>query len=146
MEPECDTKPVLIRRFMESDTPQLTSLWLNVFPDDPPWNAPAEIIRHKCAVAPDLFWVGVLGSRIVATVMAGYDGNRGWIYHLAVASDLRRNAFSRAMMVEAEARLRTLGCPKINLQVRASSADTVRFYQAIGYATEERISRGKRLD
>jgi ribosomal protein S18 acetylase RimI-like enzyme len=145
MMPDCDAKPLLIRSFM-SDIPQVTSLWLRVFPDDPPWNAPAEIIRHKCAVQPDLFWVGVLGTRIVATVMAGYDGNRGWIYHLAVSPDMRRSGFGRAMMAEAEARLRTLGCPKINLQVRASNANTVRFYQALGYATEERISMGKRLD
>ena len=59
---------------------------------------------------------------------------------------MRRNGFGRAMMAEAEARLRTLGCPKINLQVRASNANTVRFYQALGYATEERISMCKRLD
>ena len=146
MMPECDARTLLVRPFEERDIPPVTALWLSVFPDDPPWNAPAEIIRHKCAVAPDLFWVGVLGSRIVATVMAGYDGNRGWIYHLAVAPDLRRNGFGGAMMAAAEARLRALGCPKINLQVRASNADTVRFYQAIGYATEERISMGKRLN
>ncbi|HEY2104159.1 MAG TPA: GNAT family acetyltransferase [Candidatus Binataceae bacterium] len=141
-----DAKPLLIRLFMRSDTAQVTSLWLAVFPDDPPWNAPAGIIEHKSAAQPDLFWVGILGSRIAATVMAGYDGNRGWIYHLAVAPDLRRNGIGRAMMAAAEARLRTLGCPKINLQVRASNADTVRFYQALGWATEERISMGKRLD
>ena len=141
-----DRKLLIIRVFVEDDTPGVTSLWMQVFPDDPPWNAPGEIIRHKQEVQPDLFLVGVSESRIVATVMAGYDGNRGWIYHLAVAPDLRRNAFGRAMMAEAESRLRSLGCPKVNLQVRTSNAGVVRFYQALGYAIEERVSMGKRLD
>jgi len=142
---ELNPKTLLIRPFMQSDTQQVTSLWRSVFPDDPPWNAPAEIIRHKCAVQSDHFWVGIFESRIVAAVMAGYDGNRGWIYHLAVASEMRGNGFGRKMMAEAEARLRALGCPKINLQVRASNAATVKFYESLGYATEKRISMRKRL-
>jgi ribosomal protein S18 acetylase RimI-like enzyme len=103
-----DAKPLHIRLFAEDDAAEVTSLWMRVFPDDPPWNAPGEIIRHKREVQPDLFWVGVSDSRIVATVMAGYDGNRGWIYHFAVAPELRRNGFGRAMMVQAEERLRGL--------------------------------------
>jgi len=141
-----DVKPLLIRLFVEDDTLEVTSLWTRVFPNDPPWNAPGEIIRHKREVQPDLFLVGVSESRIVATVMVGYDGNRGWIYHLAVAPDLRRNGFGRAMMAEAEARLGSLGCPKVNLQIRSSNVDVVRFYQSLGYAIEERVSMGKRLD
>jgi ribosomal protein S18 acetylase RimI-like enzyme len=140
-----DSKSLLIRRFRQDDVREVTSLWLRVFPDDPPWNRPGEIIRRKLAVQPDLFWVGVLDQHIVATVMAGYDGNRGWIYHLAVAPNLRGNGFGRAMMAEAEARLRSLDCPKVNLQVRGSNAGAVGFYQALGYITEERISMGKRL-
>lgn len=141
-----DRKRLIIRLFVDDDTRDVTSLWMQVFPDDPPWNAPGEIIRHKREVQPDLFLVGVWESRIIATVMAGYDGNRGWIYHLAVAPDLRRDGFGRAMMAEAESRLRNLGCPKVNLQVRSSNASVVRFYQALGYAIEERVSMGKRLD
>jgi ribosomal protein S18 acetylase RimI-like enzyme len=141
-----DGKRLLIRLFVEDDIPEVTSLWRRVFPDDPPWNAPTEIIRHKREVQSDLFWVGVSESRIVATVMAGYDGNRGWIYHLAVAPDLGRHGFRKAMMAEAEARLRSLGCPKVNLQIRSSNFEVVRFYQALGYAIEERVSMGKRLD
>ena len=117
-----------------------------MFPDDPPWNAPGEIIRHKRQIQPDLFWVGVSELRIAATVMAGYDGNRGWIYHLAVAPEQRRKGFGRAMMAHAEARLRSLSCPKVNLQIRSSNVSVVRFYQALDYAIEERVSMGKRLD
>jgi ribosomal protein S18 acetylase RimI-like enzyme len=144
--PEHEANPLLIRRFAEDDTAEVTSLWLRVFPDDPPWNAPGEIIRHKRQIQPDLFWVGVSELRIVATVMAGYDGNRGWIYHLAVAPEQRRRGFGRAMMAHAEERLRSLSCPKVNLQIRSSNVSVARFYQALDYAIEERVSMGKRLD
>jgi ribosomal protein S18 acetylase RimI-like enzyme len=141
-----DFQPLWIRRFEVSDEDEVTLLWQTVFADDPPWNTPAEVIRRKLDVQPDLFRVGVLEGKVVATVMAGYDGNRGWIYHLAVAPQLQGNGFGRAMMAEAERCLRALDCPKINLQVRASNALTTGFYQALGYAIEERISMGKRLD
>lgn len=141
-----DSESLIIRRFCEDDQKEVSSLWLTVFPDDPPWNDPTRIIRRKLAVQRDLFWVGVFEGRIVASVMAGYDGNRGWIYHLAVEHHLRGNGFGRAMMAEAEKGLRALECPKVNLQVRASNGATVSFYKALGYTIEERISMGKRLE
>jgi ribosomal protein S18 acetylase RimI-like enzyme len=136
---------LVIRRFREKDKHEVTDLWLKVFPDDPPWSEPGAVIRRKLAIQSDLFWVGSYQGKIVATVLAGYDGHRGWIYHLAVAPGHRRKGFARKIMVAAETRLKALGCPKINLQVRDSNEAVVRFYQGIGYATEERISMGKRL-
>ena len=135
-----------VRVFKRRDAEEVKALWSRAFADDPPWNAPEEIIRHKLAVQPGLFLVGVLRSKVVAAVMAGYDGNRGWIYHLAVAPELQRNSLGRQMMGEAEARLRALGCPKINLQVRSSNSGVVKFYDRLGYSVEDRISMGKRLD
>lgn len=135
-----------VRAFDPGDVSQVTALWQRVFVDDQPWNAPDEIIRHKLAVQPNLFLVGTLDSRVVATVMAGYDGNRGWIYHLAVEPDLQRSGWGRRIMEEAEARLRALGCPKINLQVRASNSGVVKFYESLGYTVEDRISMGRRLE
>ena len=66
---------------------------------------------------PDLFLVGEHDGRIVATVMAGYDGHRGWIYYLGVLPEHRRAGYGRAILAEAERLLRLEGCPKINLQV-----------------------------
>jgi ribosomal protein S18 acetylase RimI-like enzyme len=66
-------------------------------------------------------------GRIVATVKAGYDGNRGWICHLAVVEAFRGKGLGRAMMAEAETASRDLQCPKISLQLRASNSATVSF-------------------
>jgi len=137
---------LVIRPFDEADEAQVVALWKEVFAGDPPWNEPTAVIRRKLGVQRDLLLVGELAGDVVATVMAGYDGFRGWVYHLAVAPAVRRNGYGRAMMREAESHLRTLGCPKVNLQIRATNAGAIAFYRAIGYDVEDRVSLGKRLE
>jgi ribosomal protein S18 acetylase RimI-like enzyme len=109
------------------------------------WNDPRKDIQRKLTVQPELFLVGVLGSDLVATVMAGYDGHRGWVNYLAVAEQHRRRGFGRTLMQHVEARLKALGCPKLNMQVRATNRTVVAFYERLGYAEEHNISLGKRL-
>jgi ribosomal protein S18 acetylase RimI-like enzyme len=135
-----------IRSYRDADYDDVLALWENVFPDARAWNQPAAYIQRKRAVQEQLFLVGVWDSRVVATVLAGYDGVRGWIYHLAVAPEQRRRGLGRAMMDAAEGRLHALGCPKINLQIHRSNAEVVRFYERLGYAVEDRISMGRRLE
>ena len=82
---------------------------------------------------------------MVGTAPAGYDGHRGWM-HLAAADPAhRRRGIGRALMREAERCLAAVGCPKINLQVRASNEGAVAFYRGLGYVVEDRIRMGKRL-
>ena len=111
-----------------------------------PWNNPETDIQKKMDVQPDLFFVGELDEKIVATCMAGYEGHRGWINYLAVAPAFRRHGFGRAMMLHAERQLVQLGCPKINLQVRAHNTDVIQFYQSLGFKDDNVTSLGKRLD
>ena len=136
---------LVIRAYQETDEGAVVELWrecgLVV-----PWNDPRKDIRHKLSVQRDMFLVGLVGSDPAATVMAGYEGHRGWINYLAVAVDSRGKGFGRRMMDEAEARLRTMGCPKINLQIRKSNSDVIEFYQALGYSVDDVVSMGKRLE
>jgi ribosomal protein S18 acetylase RimI-like enzyme len=134
-----------IRAYREGDAAEVVALWARLFPDPRPWNQPAAYIQRKLAVQRELFLVAVQGSRVIGTVLAGYDGVRGWIYHLAVAGERRRQGCGRALMAEAEARLRALGCAKINLQIMRANAAVVGFYERIGYGVEDRVSMGKRL-
>jgi ribosomal protein S18 acetylase RimI-like enzyme len=78
--------------------------------------------------------------------MAGYDGHRGWINYLAVHPDHRRRGLGRTLMAAAEERLAGLGCPKVNLQVRGANRDAVEFYRRIGYAVDDVVSMGRRLE
>lgn len=111
-----------------------------------PWNDPRKDIRRKLAVRPDLFLVGVVDGEIVATVMVGYEGHRGWINYLAVSPDHRRKGLGRRMMEEAERLLREAGCPKINLQVREGNEAVIEFYKKLGYSVDKVVSMGKRLE
>src|SRR5262249_15304646 len=122
------------------------AFWDACFPDGRAWNQPSAIIRRKRAVQPDLLLVGTLGARVVATVVVGWDGHRGWLYHLAVASDWRRRGVGARMVREAESRLRTLGCPKVNLQIYGANREVVAFYERVGYEVEDRVSMGKRME
>ena len=136
---------VEIRAYHASDEEAVIRLWTDCGLVVP-WNDPHKDIQRKLRVQADLFLVGLAGERLVAAVMAGYDGHRGWINYLAVAPDLRRRGIGRRMVAQAESQLRALGCPKINLQLRPSNVDVVSFYEAIGYAADDVISMGKRLE
>jgi ribosomal protein S18 acetylase RimI-like enzyme len=103
------------------------------------------MIRRKLTVQPELFLVAVVDDQVVGTVMAGFDGVRGWIHHLAVQPSHRRQGIASALMSSAEKGLEAAGCPKVNLQVRATNSEVIAFYRSLGYELEERASLGKRL-
>ncbi len=134
-----------VRHYHESDEHAVVALWrkcgLVV-----PWNDPGKDIRRKLTVQRDMFLVGLVENNVVAAVMAGYEGHRGWINYLAVDPSCQKEGFGRLMMDAAEARLRKLGCPKINLQIRTSNTGVIAFYKTLGYAVDDVVSMGKRLD
>jgi len=138
-------RDVRIAPYQESDQAQVVALWEDVFRDDPPANAPLAMIQRKLTVQRELFLVARVGSELAGTVLAGYDGVRGWIHHLAVDGRYRRRGIASELMRAAERGLLSLGCPKVNLQVRATNAEVVAFYRTLGYAVEERLSLGKRI-
>ena len=137
---------VNIRPYSESDEKAVAKLWREVFPDAPPWNRPETDIRRKLSVQPELFLVAIINSDIVGTAMAGYDGHRGWVYYVAVDPRHRRKGIGTALMKKVERDLIQLGCPKLNLQIRANNDEVVAFYKKLGYEVEDRISMAKRLE
>jgi ribosomal protein S18 acetylase RimI-like enzyme len=134
-----------IRIFKENDTAAVSALWQEIFPDDPPHNAPAIVIKQKLECQPELFFVGELDGAIVGTVLSGYDGHRGWLYSVAISPRQRRKGLGTKLIKHAEKELNAIGCTKINLQVRSTNAAVVAFYKELGYEIEERISMGKRF-
>jgi len=138
------SKPVAIRPFREADEAQVVALW-RACGLTRPWNDPHRDIARKLAMQRELFLVGEEGGRIVASVMAGYEGHRGWVNYLAVDPGRRRAGLGARLMQRVEELLLAQGCPKINLQVRASNAEVLAFYRALGYAQDEVVAMGKRL-
>jgi ribosomal protein S18 acetylase RimI-like enzyme len=134
-----------IRRYQAADEDAVIALWREVLPDSAPHNDPATSIRNKLAVDRDLFLVAEVDGKVVGTVMGGYDGHRGWIYSVAVNPHYRRQGIGRDLLLELEAILASLGCLKVNLQVRASNVGVIAFYEKLGFAVEQHVSMGKRL-
>ena len=135
---------LVVRPFAESDRTMVVELWRRCDLTRP-WNDPDRDIDRKLARDGDLFLVGTVEGAIVATVMAGYDGHRGWVNYLAVDPGPRGERHGATIMRAADERLIALGCPKINLQIRTSNLDAVRFYESLGYSPDDVVSMGRRL-
>jgi ribosomal protein S18 acetylase RimI-like enzyme len=88
-----------------------------------------EEIEKKLERDPDLFLVAESNGEIVGTVIGGYDGRRGMIYHLAVLSKFRRHGLASQLMEEIEKRLQAKGCVKCYLLAYADNVDAIRFYK-----------------
>ena len=134
-----------IRSFQPDDQADVIALWDSVFPEGAAWNRAEDVIARKRAVQPDLFFVAVKQDRVLGTIIAGFDGVRGWIHKLAIHPDFRRQGLASRLMQRAEDGLKSIGCAKVNLQVRASNSTVTAFYEALGYDIEERVSFGKPL-
>jgi ribosomal protein S18 acetylase RimI-like enzyme len=134
-----------IRPFEDADEAAVVALWQRAGLTRP-WNDPAKDIRRKRALQPELFGVMAVAGEVVGTVMAGYEGHRGWINYLAVDPSCQKQGLGRRLMAWSEARLRERGCPKINLQVRQGNDAVLAFYAALGYADDNVVSLGKRLE
>jgi ribosomal protein S18 acetylase RimI-like enzyme len=141
--------PLSIRRFDARDTDAVVALWRDAFPEyqnpDRPHRDPRLSIANKLATQPELFFVAEHPGQIVGTVMAGYDGHRGWLYSLAVSPSLRRLRIGSRLVAHAEQALTALGCPKVNLQVLEERPEVLGFYAALGYRADKVVSLGKRL-
>jgi len=135
---------LIIRSFHISDEADVIDLWhrCNLVV---PQNDPKKDIKMKLQIQPELFLVGAISNRIVSTVMSGYDGHRGWLYYLAVDPDFQKHGIGRLMVDKVVMKLRKLGCPKINLQVRNSNKAVIAFYEHIGFGNDDVLGMGKKL-
>jgi len=110
-----------------------------------PWNDPVKDIERKLTEQPELFLLGKVDGRIVASAMAGYDGHRGWVNYLAVDPSQQRKGFGRQLMLHIEQALQARGRPKLNIQVRTSNKEVLEFYRKLGYSVDDTVSLSKRL-
>lgn len=133
-----------IRSYFKADEEAVIALWLQCRITRP-WNDARKDIQRKLTTQPELFFVGELDGKIVGTAMAGFDGHRGWVNYLAVDPARQRAGLGRLLMQHVEDSLLARGCPKLNLQVRASNEAAAAFYARLGYSMDEVVSYGKRL-
>lgn len=133
-----------IRPFEATDTEDVVALWEECGLVRP-WNDPRKDIARKLKVQPELFLVASGAGRVVGSVMAGYDGHRGWVYYLAVSPSHRKLSLGRQLMQAVERLLTEMGCPKLNLMVRTSNAEVLEFYRSLGYGQDDVVTLSRRL-
>ena len=133
-----------IRPYADADQAAVVALW-QACELTRPWNDPVKDIARKQGIQPEWFLVGELDGAVIASVMFGYDGHRGWMNYLAVAPEHQGQGHAKALIAQGEALLLAAGCPKISLMVRRSNTQVLGFYQALGYAQDDVVSLGKRL-
>ncbi|MBE2285467.1 MAG: GNAT family acetyltransferase [Prosthecobacter sp.] len=124
---------------------QVIALWNAVFGYESAHNEPSLVIDKKLAADDGLFFVALNASQVIGTIMAGYDGHRGWIYSVAVHPEHRMQGIGSLLVSHAERALTERGCMKINLQIVAGNESVAAFYASLGYAVEQRVSMGKRI-
>ena len=133
-----------VRAFTVADTEAVIALW-HACGLTRPWNDPHLDIARKMAVQPELFLVAEDDGVVVGSVMAGYDGHRGWLYYLAASPERQGEGIGRLLVGAAEERLTAMGCPKIQLMVRPDNVGARGFYDALGYEAFDTWNTGKRL-
>jgi ribosomal protein S18 acetylase RimI-like enzyme len=124
---------------------QVIALWEDVFGYESAHNTPCLVIDKKIEAVDQLFFVALSGAVVIGTIMAGYDGHRGWIYSVAVQSENRKQGIGSRLVSHAERALTDRGCLKINLQIMEGNESVVAFYSSLGYLVEKRVSMGKRI-
>ena len=137
---------IRIDEFHLSDYDLIVNLWkeagLVLRPGDD-----LDSIRLKLQRDPDLFLVArEMGELVVGSVMGGWDGRRGWIYHLAVKPSRQRQGIAKALIRELESRLAGKGAKRVNAQIYESNTASIRFFGACGYETRpDLVMIGKAL-
>ena len=138
---------ISIREFKLTDYDVVYSLWQNSGPGIGVGRSDTrEEIAKKLQRDPDLFLVAVDGDKIIGTVIGGYDGRRGIIYHLAVERAFRGNGVGKMLMAEVEKRLAAKGCLKSYLLVTRENTDVIEFYSELGWETMDITLMGKSLN
>ena len=134
----------MIRAYQDADLEDVIALW-EVCELTRPWNNPEIDIFRKIAQKDGLFLLAVKDEELIATVMGGYDGHRGWMNYLAVHPHAQRNGVATALIQQLEKRLVALSYPKLQLLIRKDNIDVQSFYEQLGYEEIEAVCLGKRL-
>jgi ribosomal protein S18 acetylase RimI-like enzyme len=139
------TPPLSIAAIEDGDIGSVIALWQRCDLTRP-WNDPAADIALARKGPNSAVLIGRDGSAVVASVLVGHDGHRGWVYYVAVDPDCQTRGYGRIIMAAAEQWLRGRGIEKLQLMVRSGNARVQGFYQTLGYLEQERVVYAKWLD
>jgi len=140
-----DAHALSITGIEDGDIPEVIALWQRCG-STRPWNDPAADIALARKEVNSTILLGRNGGALVASVLVGHDGHRGWVYYVTADPGHRFKGFGRAIMSAAEDWLRARGIPKLQLMVRKDNTKVHAFYRSIGYYNQETVTFAKWLD
>jgi len=127
---------MIIRTAQIHDTPAIVELWTetNLLR---PWNKHERDIEQALSTETSTILVAEIENKLIGTIMAGYDGHRGWIYYLAIEPEYQGNGYGKQLVQAAEEWLKSRGAPKIHLLTRKGNEAVQKFYAKIGYGISD---------
>jgi GNAT superfamily N-acetyltransferase len=125
------------------DIPEVIALWTECGLVRP-WNDAGRDIGFARGKENSDILVGIVEEKLVASVMVGHDGHRGWIYYLSVAPAWQGKGLGKATVHAAEAWLKERGIWAVNLNIRSENAKVRAFYASLGYELRDVIVMGRR--
>ncbi|QDM15466.1 GNAT family acetyltransferase [Tardiphaga sp. vice352] len=140
-----DDTGLAIAEITDADIADVISLWQRSG-STRPWNDPTRDIAFARESDNSTILIGRDGSAVMASVMVGHDGHRGWVYYVATDPDHRHKGYGRATMQAAEDWLRQRGVEKLQLMVRADNTQVQAFYESLGFGEQKRVIYAKWLD
>lgn len=135
-----------IREYKDKDKNEVISIWKDIFNSNKSHNNPNLVINMKIKQNDNLFFIAEENNQIVGTIIAGFDGHRGWLYSLAVIPKKRNQGIGKLLVNKALDELIKIGCLKVNLQIYSNNDLVINFYKKLGFSIEDRISMGKLLE
>jgi ribosomal protein S18 acetylase RimI-like enzyme len=139
------TAVLSITSIEDTDITEVIALWERCG-STRPWNDPGADIARARKGDNSTVLLGRTDGTVVASMMVGHDGHRGWVYYVATDPDHRHKGFGRAMMTAAEDWLREKGVEKLQLMVRSDNTQVQAFYESLGFGEQKRIIYAKWLD
>ena len=142
-DPDDDFAGIAVREFRPGDGDALRALWaaagFRLIADDD------DGLATFLARNPGSFLVADQQGRLVGSAMGGWDGRRGWIYHVAIAADLRRLGLASALVRRVEDALRGAGCRRCLVSVEGGNDAALAFWRRLGYVERGTSQLGKSL-
>lgn len=134
---------IAFRPLEERDIAEVIALWTDCGLVRP-WNDAGRDVDFARGKASSDILVGIVNEKLVASVMVGHDGHRGWFYYLSVAPDWQGKGLGTATLRAAEAWLKDRGIWAVNLAIRSENDKVRAFYAAHGYELRDVIVMGRR--
>jgi len=139
------TSALTVTSIEDADIPEVIRLWKRAGLVRE-WNDPTGDIELARRERNSTILLGRHDGALVASLLVGHDGHRGWVYYVSVDPDHRLKDYGRQIMTAAEDWLRARGVMKLQLMVRGDNARVHAFYQSLGYYDQKRVTFAKWLD